>query len=154
MRCNVEIMYVTKKCRKWVLLIQHCNWHEIVLLQLARFASRYQRFCLVHFDFRGKAKGNACLRYYYWLLQTTCCNSTDASYVYAAVQFQLLVLRYPLQRWNDYRLAWNTTEHQGLSVMYLPARKLWIPDILLINKWETRAISRMTAVLTTWYVSL
>ncbi|XP_055085232.1 acetylcholine receptor subunit beta-like [Periophthalmus magnuspinnatus] len=35
--------------------------------------------------------------------------------------------------WSDYRLRWNPKEHEGITVMRIPAAKVWLPDIVLIN---------------------
>ncbi|KAM9331924.1 acetylcholine receptor subunit delta-like isoform 1-T1 [Pholidichthys leucotaenia] len=35
--------------------------------------------------------------------------------------------------WNDYRLAWNESEFDGISVIRLPSKLLWLPEIVLEN---------------------
>ncbi|XP_054608511.1 acetylcholine receptor subunit beta [Dunckerocampus dactyliophorus] len=35
--------------------------------------------------------------------------------------------------WSDYRLSWNPKEHDGIKVLRIPAAKVWLPDIVLIN---------------------
>ncbi|XP_056298447.1 acetylcholine receptor subunit beta isoform X2 [Pseudoliparis swirei] len=35
--------------------------------------------------------------------------------------------------WTDYRLSWKPKQHDGIEVMRLPAGKVWLPDIVLIN---------------------
>ncbi|KAK6292007.1 hypothetical protein J4Q44_G00377920 [Coregonus suidteri] len=35
--------------------------------------------------------------------------------------------------WTDHRLSWNPKDHDGIEVMRLPAGKVWLPDIVLIN---------------------
>ncbi|KAF4089075.1 hypothetical protein AMELA_G00062330 [Ameiurus melas] len=35
--------------------------------------------------------------------------------------------------WNDYRLSWNPKDHDGLDLLRIPASKMWLPDIVLIN---------------------
>ncbi|CAL1590421.1 unnamed protein product [Knipowitschia caucasica] len=35
--------------------------------------------------------------------------------------------------WSDFRLAWSPKDHEGLMVMRIPAAKVWLPDIVLIN---------------------
>lgn len=39
-----------------------------------------------------------------------------------------------LQEWNDYRLSWNPKEYGGMDVLRIPSGKVWLPDIVLINK--------------------
>ncbi|XP_048885323.1 acetylcholine receptor subunit beta [Brienomyrus brachyistius] len=35
--------------------------------------------------------------------------------------------------WVDYRFSWNPAEHDGINVLRIPAGKVWLPDIVLIN---------------------
>ncbi|KAM4749232.1 acetylcholine receptor subunit epsilon [Rhinophrynus dorsalis] len=35
--------------------------------------------------------------------------------------------------WNDYRLAWNSTEYGGIKIVRIPHHMLWLPDIILEN---------------------
>lgn len=39
-----------------------------------------------------------------------------------------------LQEWNDYRLSWNPKDYGGFDVLRIPSSKVWLPDIVLINK--------------------
>jgi len=39
-----------------------------------------------------------------------------------------------LQEWNDYRLSWNPKDYGGFDVLRIPSAKVWLPDIVLINK--------------------
>ncbi|XP_030609720.1 LOW QUALITY PROTEIN: acetylcholine receptor subunit beta [Archocentrus centrarchus] len=36
-------------------------------------------------------------------------------------------------QWTDYRLSWNKKEHNEIEVLRIPAGKVWLPDIVLIN---------------------
>ncbi|CAJ1064141.1 acetylcholine receptor subunit gamma-like [Xyrichtys novacula] len=36
-------------------------------------------------------------------------------------------------QWADYRLAWNTSEYFGISVIRVPYNTVWLPDIVLEN---------------------
>lgn len=38
------------------------------------------------------------------------------------------------QEWTDYRLSWKPKEHNGIQVLRIPSGKVWLPDIVLINK--------------------
>ncbi|MEQ2304776.1 hypothetical protein AMECASPLE_030832, partial [Ameca splendens] len=38
--------------------------------------------------------------------------------------------------WTDYRLTWKPKEHDGIEVLRVPSGKMWLPDIVLINKTE------------------
>ncbi|KAM3590247.1 uncharacterized protein V6R79_006473 [Siganus canaliculatus] len=35
--------------------------------------------------------------------------------------------------WTDYRLSWKPKEYDGIEVLRVPAGKVWLPDIYLIN---------------------
>ncbi|XP_026884724.2 acetylcholine receptor subunit beta [Electrophorus electricus] len=35
--------------------------------------------------------------------------------------------------WKDHRLTWNPKEHDGTDILRIPSKKLWLPDIVLIN---------------------
>lgn len=41
------------------------------------------------------------------------------------------------QQWSDYRLAWNTSEYHGIDLIRVPYNTVWLPDIVLENKWVT-----------------
>ncbi|XP_058876309.1 acetylcholine receptor subunit gamma [Acipenser ruthenus] len=36
-------------------------------------------------------------------------------------------------QWSDYRLSWNTSEHEGISIIRIPSNMVWLPDIVLEN---------------------
>uniref|UniRef100_A0A3B1JNU0 Acetylcholine receptor subunit beta n=1 Tax=Astyanax mexicanus TaxID=7994 RepID=A0A3B1JNU0_ASTMX len=38
-----------------------------------------------------------------------------------------------IDEWKDHRLAWDPKQHDGIDVMRIPAGKVWLPDIVLIN---------------------
>ncbi|XP_060601913.1 neuronal acetylcholine receptor subunit alpha-3-like [Ruditapes philippinarum] len=47
---------------------------------------------------------------------------------------QLLVLNAWLEMiWIDERISWNISEYNGLEIVRLPAKLLWLPDIVLYN---------------------
>lgn len=47
---------------------------------------------------------------------------------------QVLVLNAWLEmRWKDERIGWNPEDYNGLEVVRIPARMLWLPDIVLYN---------------------
>ncbi|TMS02141.1 Acetylcholine receptor subunit beta [Larimichthys crocea] len=35
--------------------------------------------------------------------------------------------------WTDYRLSWKPKQYDGIEVLRIPAGKVWLPDIVLIN---------------------
>ncbi len=40
-----------------------------------------------------------------------------------------------LQSWTDVNLKWNPWEHGGTKLLVIPAAKIWLPDIILYNKY-------------------
>lgn len=38
------------------------------------------------------------------------------------------------QEWTDYRLSWSPKEYDNIEVLRIPSGKVWLPDIVLINK--------------------
>lgn len=38
------------------------------------------------------------------------------------------------QCWTDYRLAWNSSRYEGVNILRIPAKRVWLPDIVLYNK--------------------
>ncbi|KAK0131619.1 Acetylcholine receptor subunit beta [Merluccius polli] len=43
--------------------------------------------------------------------------------------------------WTDHRLSWNPKEHNGIEVLRVPSAKVWLPDIVLFNKYEPGTIN-------------
>ncbi|KAG7267673.1 hypothetical protein CRUP_024465 [Coryphaenoides rupestris] len=37
------------------------------------------------------------------------------------------------QEWNDYRLSWDPDKYEGLKKLRIPAKMIWLPDIVLYN---------------------
>lgn len=40
-----------------------------------------------------------------------------------------------MQVWHDYRLMWDPEEYEGIRKVRLPSQHIWLPDIVLYNKW-------------------
>lgn len=38
------------------------------------------------------------------------------------------------QEWRDYKLAWDPARYGGVRHLFVPADKIWLPDIVLYNK--------------------
>ena len=39
------------------------------------------------------------------------------------------------QEWRDRNLQWNATEYGGVSELHVPASDIWLPDVVLFNKY-------------------
>ena len=39
------------------------------------------------------------------------------------------------QYWFDYKLRWNPEEYGGVNSLHVPSTHIWLPDIVLYNKW-------------------
>ncbi|KAM9069002.1 neuronal acetylcholine receptor subunit beta-4 isoform 1-T1 [Sarcophilus harrisii] len=37
------------------------------------------------------------------------------------------------QEWTDYRLAWNSSQYEGVNILRIPSKRIWLPDIVLYN---------------------
>ncbi|XP_012785105.2 neuronal acetylcholine receptor subunit beta-4 [Ochotona princeps] len=37
------------------------------------------------------------------------------------------------QEWTDYRLAWDSSRYEGVNILRIPAKRVWLPDIVLYN---------------------
>ncbi|XP_026366429.2 neuronal acetylcholine receptor subunit beta-4 isoform X1 [Ursus arctos] len=51
------------------------------------------------------------------------------------------------QEWTDYRLAWNSSRYEGVNILRVPAKRVWLPDIVLYNNADgTYEVSLYTNV--------
>ena len=41
-----------------------------------------------------------------------------------------------LQRWRDYKLAWDPLEYGNITEIRLPQKVVWKPDILMYNRYD------------------
>lgn len=39
------------------------------------------------------------------------------------------------QEWQDERLIWDPNEYNGLETLRMPCDKIWLPDIVLYNRY-------------------
>uniref|UniRef100_A0A3Q3KCJ7 Cholinergic receptor, nicotinic, epsilon n=1 Tax=Monopterus albus TaxID=43700 RepID=A0A3Q3KCJ7_MONAL len=57
-------------------------------------------------------------------------------------------------QWVDYRLAWNMSEYYGLSIIRVPCKTVWLPDIVLENnidgKFEVAYYANVLISYTGW----
>ncbi|XP_028707044.1 neuronal acetylcholine receptor subunit beta-4 isoform X1 [Macaca mulatta] len=37
------------------------------------------------------------------------------------------------QEWTDYRLTWNSSRYEGVNILRIPTKRIWLPDIVLYN---------------------
>lgn len=44
-------------------------------------------------------------------------------------------MRGGLQKWTDYKLSWDPMEYGGVEMLYVPSEHIWLPDIVLFNKY-------------------
>nr|XP_046193665.1 neuronal acetylcholine receptor subunit beta-2-like [Oncorhynchus gorbuscha] len=42
------------------------------------------------------------------------------------------------QEWNDYRLRWDPEKYEGIKKLRIPSQHIWLPDIVLYNKYVTQ----------------
>ncbi|VDK56782.1 unnamed protein product [Anisakis simplex] len=49
----------------------------------------------------------------------------------------IISLAYQLlfKSWMDYKLKWNPADYGGVDVLYVPSDMIWLPDIVLYNKF-------------------
>lgn len=56
------------------------------------------------------------------------------------IDFMLTISFFPFfslsaQEWNDYKLKWNPDDYGGVDTLHVPSEHIWLPDIVLYNKW-------------------
>ena len=54
---------------------------------------------------------------------------------YTNVFHCLKMFFFMFQKWTDPHLVWNTTEYGGLSTVRIPSPRVWVPDIVLYNRY-------------------
>ncbi|RLU19686.1 hypothetical protein DMN91_008243 [Ooceraea biroi] len=47
------------------------------------------------------------------------------------------------QKWFDYKLQWDPQEYGGVEMLYVPSENIWLPDIVLYNKYKTVDLKHM-----------
>ena len=66
------------------------------------------------------------------------------------LQLRLIVLRLDaflccqlsVQIWKDDNLAWNMTEFENITFIVVNAESIWIPDVIIKNRFVHRSIDR------------
>lgn len=59
------------------------------------------------------------------------------------MQSMVLIMHFPQQDWNDYKLRWNPEEYDNVTSIRVPSELIWRPDIVLYNKWGTGLKQRL-----------
>jgi hypothetical protein len=42
---------------------------------------------------------------------------------------------YQFQEWYDVKFSWDPSEYGGVTEIYVPSEHIWLPDIILYNKY-------------------
>lgn len=42
------------------------------------------------------------------------------------------------QEWSDSKLMWDPEQYEGIQSFYVPAEMIWLPDLVLYNKYVTK----------------
>lgn len=50
----------------------------------------------------------------------------------------------------DYKLQWQPEEYGGVEQLYVPSEHIWLPDIVLYNKWVQTCNPFLKAFLKSW----
>ena len=58
------------------------------------------------------------------------------------------------QEWQDELLKWDPKDFGGIEKLLIPCDKLWLPDIVLYNRWHTYYSSFVKIRGTTIYNSI
>ena len=53
-----------------------------------------------------------------------------------AYQVFLITSIYAPQEWVDYKLKWDPDEYGGVKTLHVPSENIWLPDIVLYNKYD------------------
>jgi hypothetical protein len=67
----------------------------------------------------------------------------ETSYVVAV--YDARVVCCALQSWIDERIRWDPNDYNQLRIFRMPANKLWLPDIVLYNRWVDQRLARGAA---------
>lgn len=63
----------------------------------------------------------------------------DTNYILSEVSFSVPCINtvdaLSLQEWQDERLIWDPNEYNGLETLRMPCDKIWLPDIVLYNRY-------------------
>lgn len=66
------------------------------------------------------------------VMQDVSCDMVLTARPFEASLFHVRTLH---QVWNDYRLMWDPEEYEGIKKIRLPSQHIWLPDIVLYNKY-------------------
>lgn len=51
-----------------------------------------------------------------------------------------LFVHHHRQEWQDYKFIWDPSEYGGVTELYVPSEHIWLPDIVLYNKYVFRYV--------------
>ena len=54
------------------------------------------------------------------------------------------------QEWLDYKLKWNPADYGNVRHLHVPSQHIWLPDIVLYNKW----VKSLLVFHTVWLITL
>lgn len=67
------------------------------------------------------------------------CSRCLLATVWLAVEWLSVLSFIGPQEWQDYRLTWVPEEFDGMMKVRLPSKHIWLPDVVLYNKWVTHS---------------
>lgn len=46
-----------------------------------------------------------------------------------------IIVLFCIQEWQDHKFRWDPSEYGGMKELYVPSEHIWLPDIVLYNKY-------------------
>lgn len=93
------------------------------------FNFRFRSMCTTPFFFSPRSLFRFIYDYYcFWLMWF----SIHGFFSIPILNFFFFVY---VQEWNDYKLKWNPDDYGGVDTLHVPSEHIWLPDIVLYNKW-------------------
>lgn len=64
------------------------------------------------------------------------CHSLSLIFPLQNLKDQILTTNVWLEHeWQDHKFKWDPSEYGGVTELYVPSEHIWLPDIVLYNKW-------------------